>query len=190
MHYLSQRSQRVKLDVGLSEENLVLSGVPQGSALGPLLFILFTADLRNIIDNDWNIHLYADDTQLYKSCVPEQNNVVLNELCNVLSSVSVWATDNGLVLNPTKTKLMCIGSKQLVNKANECVRTQVTLNNTVVNLCDSAKNLGIIMNSYLNFENHVTKKLSISYAKFKALWRYKYILSPVTKWNLTNSDIK
>lgn len=188
-HYLSERSQIVKLDIGLSEENRVLSGVPQGSVLGPLLFIIFTADLHNIITNNWNIHLYADDTQLYKSCDPELNNVVLNELCNVLSSVSLWSSNNGLVLNPTKTKLMCIGSKHLVSKANESVNTDVVLNDTIVNMCDSAKNLGIIMDTYLNFEKHVTKKLSISYAKFKSLWRYKHVLSPVTKWNLTNSLI-
>ena len=61
--FLSNRQQRVLVDGNFTQFKSVVSGVPQGSVLGPLLFILYTADMRNDLEN--NIISYADDTTLY-----------------------------------------------------------------------------------------------------------------------------
>jgi len=82
--YLSHRFQSVKcLDVTSSSLHDVTCGVPQGSVLGPLLFILYTAGLSKIIqDHDLNSHFYADDSQIYSHCKP-------NEMPALIKNVSL-----------------------------------------------------------------------------------------------------
>jgi len=69
--YLSERFQYVRVRSGMSPTVLMRFGVPQGSVLGPIMFLLYTQDLAKLIDSHGlNVHLYADDTQVYSFSMP------------------------------------------------------------------------------------------------------------------------
>ena len=100
--YLSGRSQYVEYNGHKSEELPVTTGVPQGSTLGPLLFLIYIIDLP-IVSNVFNMVMYADDTTLF--CNIDNNgdeHVINNELCKK----SEWLGANNLSLNISKTKFM------------------------------------------------------------------------------------
>jgi hypothetical protein len=93
--YLTDRSQRVKLDDCLSPNVSIPFGVPQGSVLGPLLFSLYTTPLSNVIEGHSVPHqLYADDTQLYLSFSANESAGSLQSLQSCLDSVQNWMSLN------------------------------------------------------------------------------------------------
>lgn len=188
-NYLSSRYQAVKIENNISVDLSVSYGVPQGSILGPILFTIFTADLPSVLRDNWNIHLYADDTQVYKSCLPLEVNGIVSELNNNLQCISEWSKSNGLRLNPSKTTVICIGSKSAVNKANVELTQQIVLNDTVISISENVRDLGIIIDKNINFEKHAIKKCGEGYAKLKSLWKFKDVLPQDIKWNLTNALI-
>ena len=106
-NYLCDRTQRVCFN-GISSNPIpVLSGVPQGSILGPLLFCIFINDLPSILSH-CNIHMYADDVQLYYHSSIEN---ISNCICNInsdLNMVSIWAAKQELKLNEAKSQAIII----------------------------------------------------------------------------------
>lgn len=187
--YLSNRSQVVKLDNVFSSELLVPCGVPQGSILGPLMFTIFTADLPTILPASCRIHLYADDTQIYISCDPSYSTETVSELNVALTSIAVWSSDNGLIINPLKSTAMCVGTSAKCNIALHTLNSDIVLNQNVIDIKHSAKNLGVIFDDRLCFEEHVIAKCQQSYAKFRTLYKFKYVLPSEVKWKLLNSVI-
>ena len=103
----------VKLDGGLSEGLLIKAGVPQGSILGPLLFIMFINDLPNSIKESRCL-VYADDTTLYATGTNSHNiEFALNE---DLKNVSQWFRQNRLKLNVAKTKFMVVQPRNMSSR--------------------------------------------------------------------------
>ena len=113
--YLTNRSSFVKIDSSSSPCTTIDTGVPQGSVLGPLLFVLFISPIANVINSDQpngnnsiSFHQYADDTQLYigtnSSTLAHQ--VALIESCT--QRVHDWLLNNGLHLNPTKSEAIAV----------------------------------------------------------------------------------
>lgn len=188
-NYLSGRSQIVKIDDVLSTDLTISKGVPQGSILGPLLFIIYTSDLPNILTSNCSMHLYADDAQLQIASDPQNPNVSIMELNENLVRVSEYSKNHGMVINPNKTVALCIGNKGMSDKTIQNLTCDILLDNNQINLSDSAKNLGVIIDQYLNFEKHVISKCSIGYCKLKYIYKFKYILPCDVKWRLTNALI-
>ncbi|XP_028156407.1 uncharacterized protein LOC114349991 [Ostrinia furnacalis] len=121
--YLTQRQQYVELKktdgtVFISQRKPVTRGVPQGSILGPILYILYSADIINHI-TDCHYHLYADDLQLYISFPPSDFAAAISKVNNQLSRISIWCTSNCLVLNPRKSKFMLTGSPKGLEKLKD-----------------------------------------------------------------------
>ena len=114
--YLCHRKQRVSLNNNLSSTSEVIHGVPQGSILGPLLFLIFINDLHLYLQNNTStIDLYADDTTIYYSC----SNILMLErnLQKSLDCLQIWCRENGMILNTDKTKVMLITSRQKRNES-------------------------------------------------------------------------
>ena len=110
--YLTGRSQRIKLGNCLSSRSDLSFGVPQGSALGPLLLTIYTTPLSSLISGHAiPHHLYADDSQLYVSFSSGDSATVLNGLQSCLASVQSWMLTNKLKLNPDKTEFL-IGNER------------------------------------------------------------------------------
>jgi len=95
--FLLGRSQRVRVDGQLSEEVRVISGVPQGSVLGPLLFLAYVNDIwRN---TEYNIRLFADDCIIYRKITDSKD---IEKLQKDLNRLEEWAVENEMKINPDK----------------------------------------------------------------------------------------
>ena len=126
----------------------VLSGVPQGSVLGPLLFLVYIDDVSNILLSDGSIlNLYADDMLLYKSMKSSEDysHLQLDIDCN-----SDWVRRNNLMLNPTKCKAMTISRKR-----NSVYPTQFLLNGIRLEQVETFKYLGVLLSSDLLWSAHI-----------------------------------
>ena len=156
--YLSSRSFTVSINIKSSPFQL-LYGVPQGSVLGPLLFILYTTPLSHIISqSSVNHKLYADDTQLFLSFSPcnFQQNIQL--LQNTISEISSWMASNFLSLNSSKTEFLLIGLPTQLAKIDNPSLSMPS--STSIKPVASARNLGVIFDSNLSFliTSHTSQK--------------------------------
>lgn len=178
--YLHDRSQMVTIDKGdgtVLESTLrpLTRGIPQGSILGPLLFTLYTADVTNCIRNSM-YHIYADDLQVYISA--EKNNIH-NAVKNInadLNRISEWSLRNCLNLNPTKTKFMVLGSRrqtQTIIDANP----QISIEGVNIERVDTARNLGLLMDSRLSFEGYITEVVRTCFYRLRVLYNIRACLS-------------
>ena len=125
-------------------------GVFQGSALGPLLFTVFSNDL-SLFSGDAAVFQYADDTQLLVS--GPQND--LGELISRMeASLDGWFCGNALKVNTSKTQLMVFGSRQNLRKMPAFT---VSLRDTELEPCAPVGNLGVVFDSTLSWEAHVSE---------------------------------
>ena len=115
--YLFSRSFTVNAAGHTSNPQTLSCGVPQGSVLGPLLFILYTSPLSKLISSSSvDHHLYTDDTQLFISFSPHSLSDAINHLRNTITQISAWMTANLLCLNPSKTEFLIIGLREQLGK--------------------------------------------------------------------------
>ena len=165
--YLSNRSQTVLIDQSQSHKLPLLLGVPQGSVLGPLLFTLYTTPLSHLLSSmSMNFHFYADDTQIYISFSNTDTDQALRKLTGALDSIFSWFCANRLAVNPSKTEYLLIGtSKQRSMILNSSIHFQ---NNALIP-SKSARNLGVIFDSELNFKDHISSVCRSSFFQIRQL---------------------
>ena len=111
--YLSGRSFRVLYGGSMSSIVYILCSVPQGSVLGPRLFILYSADLEDIAkEHCVTIHSFADDTQLYLHCSRNDTTTTIARLEQCIVDINYWMSANRLKLNMDKTELLWAGMRR------------------------------------------------------------------------------
>ena len=103
--YLNERYQRVVIGNKMSHKCRVTSGVPQGSILGPTLFILFLNDITKDLSPDTNIAMYADDTKIWRRIRKQDDHWILQRDINSLMN---WATSNKMKFHPSKSHVLSI----------------------------------------------------------------------------------
>lgn len=187
--YLCNRSQQVKVTANnvISEStNLTLkSGVPQGSLLGPILFVLYMFDIHKEVKYCM-FHSYADDQQISLSYNPSEAANACVKINEDLQRLAQYSAKHGLVLNAKKTNSINIGSKKLLGKINEA-DMQLKVNGNIISSSKTVKNLGIIFDSHLTFNEHVVHTIQTCYSKLRYMYQFKYILSKKVKLKLIES---
>ncbi len=150
--YLTGRSFRVAWGGEVSKAHKLVTGVPQGSVLGPLLFSTYTTSLAPIIQaHGFSYHFYADDTQLYLSFRPDDPTVAAR-ISGCLADISAWMKEHHLQLNLAKTEL-------LVFPATPTLQHDFTiqLGSSTITPSASVRNLGVIFDDQLTFKEHIAK---------------------------------
>ena len=167
--YLKGRTQRVVIGGSMSSELPVLSGVPQGSIIGPTLFVLFLNDIVHGLDTKTNILMYADDTKIWRQMNDSVDHITLQHDIDYLHN---WALRNKMKFHPSKCKVL------MVSKLNPpfidvlpCIQYFYTLGNTLLDYTQSEKDLGITINRTLNFSEHTDSLYNRANQRFGLLKR-------------------
>ena len=144
-NYLKNRKQIVRMGTASSQEISVSSGVPQGSHLGPLLFIIFINDLSSILE-DVEYLLFADDLKIFKSIRSNDDALTLQK---ALSEFAKWCALNDLNLNPAKCKFITFSRSRFASIP------AYTLNSVSIEQVTSIRDLGVIFDQKMSFTEHI-----------------------------------
>ena len=178
--FLDGRTQRVHLLDSTSSVESVRSGVPQGSILGPLLFLLYTADIPLIAsDFGLNVQCYADDGQLYISSKAGAAESSIELVTACINQLDQWMSSNRLKLNSDKTQLIWLGSRQQLLKVNS---DSILLGASTVRFQSSVVDLGVVLDSNLSMRDHVSRLCRTSYYQLRQL---RFIRRSLTTWACT-----
>ena len=179
--YLSDRSQRVSIDGVMSEKFDLDCGVPQGSCLGPLLFVIYSSKLFQIIQTHLpDAHCYADDSQLYLSFKPgnvscEKIALHAMELC--IADIKTWMLSDKLKLNSEKTEFLIIGTRQQLSKINVPDLSIAIGDCRVEPSTEPVKNLGSWFDSQLTMVPHINKSCGAAFYHLHNIRRIRKYLS-------------
>ena len=146
--FLANRTQRVKVGNEYSEKGNVISGIPQGSILGPVLFTIFINDLPDNIESTCKV--FADDTKIYNT--PRNNDIIQRDLCKLED----WSHKWQLHFNTAKCKVLHIG------KTNPEMDYKMKLGDSHISIskCEQEKDLGVTFDKYLSFDVHINNAIS------------------------------
>ena len=148
-NYLSHRSQRVVMNGHSSSWLPVRSGVPQGSILGPLLFLVYIDNLSQIsLSTGSQLLMYADDILLYK---PISSLREMEDLQDDVSQICDWISRNHLTLNAAKTKYMIVSRR----KRPTCPYPPLVLDGTAIEMVSHFKYLGVWISDDLTWGKHI-----------------------------------
>ena len=177
--YLMARRQRASIPGALSDSLSLDFGVPQGSCLGPLLYIIYSSKLFQIIERHLpNSDCYADDSQLHLSFRPDelfcsqQDAIVADE--NSVKDIRLWMEHDKLLLDDEKTEFLIIGTRQQLSKVNI---SSITMGNSDVVRSSVVRNLGVFIDDKLLMNSHINKICNTSFYYLHNIKRIRKHLS-------------
>ena len=146
--YLNQRKQYVNFQNIASQKSVIKCGVPQGSILGPLLFLLYVNDIANVSEILLPL-IFADDTNLFVQgkTITETSEIMNSEMVKVV----VWLNANRLMLNTEKTHYIIFHSNKKKIKSQNSIR----IGNTDIERVESTKFIGVNLDERLTWEKHI-----------------------------------
>ena len=152
--FLTGRTQVVNFADEHSSSSTLTCGVPQGSAVSPLLFSLNTADVVRIAQSFCvSVHCYADDLQFYVHCRADDAATAITQLLACIQAIDRWMGSNTLKLNPDKTQFIWLGSRQQLSAVD--VTPLHLHDSTVIMPSTTVRNLGAVFDCEMTMLYHV-----------------------------------
>lgn len=182
--YLTDRTQLVNVNGLNSDFANVTCGVPQGSILGPLLFLCYVNDMSISIDKDCKLLLYADDSAILFA--HRDPNLVSEKLGKVMESCETWLVDNKLSLHLGKTECMLLGSKRKLKRINSF---SVRCGDHNIVSQEKVKYLGLVIDNILSGEEIVNSIIQKVNSRLKFLYRQSKCLNANTRKTLSSALI-
>ncbi|KAB0794201.1 hypothetical protein PPYR_13821 [Photinus pyralis] len=156
-------------------------GVPQGSILGPVLFLLYINDIERAYSTA-KFTLYADDTSLQLS--DKSQTVLENKCCELLQSLSNWFSHNDLYFNVAKTQVV-----RFHHPKKHVQQLSLSLNNLPLLQTNKVKFLGVTIDEHLNWKAHCTELVSKLHSTIFLIKNLKHVLTLPQIINLYHSEI-
>uniref|UniRef100_A0A1I8BY63 Reverse transcriptase domain-containing protein n=1 Tax=Meloidogyne hapla TaxID=6305 RepID=A0A1I8BY63_MELHA len=160
-NFITNRKFTVKINESYSDDYHVTSGVPQGSVLGPVLFLIYINDLPDIIPVGISIKLFADDVKLY---VTHKSNQERKQLELALINISQWCKEWKIKIAPTKSFVLHLG--------NNNPKHQYKLDQNIITEVQSIRDLGILIDNKLKFTEHISNIIKSAYYRMRLLFKY------------------
>ena len=164
--FLERRQQQVLVNGSYSSWETVRSGIPQGTVLGPTLFLIFVNDLPMCLSTD--CALFADDTTTY--AIGRDTQLICTNLSSAMSAASNWAQSWGMLFNAEKSEHLSISSNGRPDS------NEITMGNTKIPKVSSHKHLGVTVQNTLKWTEHIKNIYEPSHAK-----RYQVRLAAVSR---------
>ena len=178
--FLSGREQVVRVNGELSSPKPVISGIPQGSVLGPLLFVLYINDLPDVVKS--NILLFADDTKIFNQVKSRSDALLIQEDINELEQ---WSDKWLLRFNTDKCHVLTLGKIENIQHT-----FRYTLYDKELDHVFEEKDLGVIIDMDLNFEEHMSSKIGKANGIMGLIRRTFSYLDPITFKKLYTSFVR
>ena len=159
--YLSNRKQRVTALGATSSEKPVMSGVPHGSILGPILFLLYVSDLPDVLEHS-KVASFADDTKIFKRVDSHTDGALIQQ---DLHSLERWSATSGLVFNQDKCKCQHISRRKTVTEF------PYTIKNRALSVTPEEKDLGIWVMCKLTWSKHTLDRCAAANKLLRFLHR-------------------
>ena len=152
---------------------MMAHGVPRGFILGPALFNIYINDLPHIL-NSCSLESYVDYSKLYLSFSVKDAEDAAARLTADLQRIAAWCCSHSLLINPDTTKLLLFGTRPMLNKVPDSFH--VTLLGKENSTVPSARDLGVILDTFLTYDEHITSVVSKCIASLCQINRVKHIL--------------
>lgn len=174
--FLTNRTQTVKIGDSFSEVALLLFGVVQGSILGPRLFNIYIRSVyKRVAPTKFEIVGFADDHQLIKQFLIQLKVTALGEdIRDCLDVIANWMSEHFLCLNQSKTKIIVVAPPAIKKKI---VIGGVIIDKSCIRFVESAKNLGVMIDSMLTFEEQIQKVVKSCFLTIRKLSKVRIYLS-------------
>lgn len=185
-NYFQGRQQAVLVDKISSNFIDIQNGVPQGSTLGPTLFIIYTFRLCQHLQFCTS-HFYADDTQMYLSCRENELDEAQRRINSDLQTLYSTSNKYCLTVNPSKSKVLLFGNRRARTRVENTIR--VNMNSEIIPLCGSAKNLGLIIDTTLRYTLHVNMIIKRAFCNLKLIYANRQLLDRNSKLVLCESMV-
>jgi len=184
--YITDRIQLVCVEDNLSDQVPVISGVPQGSILGPMLYTIYSSFIYQSL-NHCQYHAYADDTQIYHSFSEEELISGVDLINADLGSLVQASKAHNLLLNTNKCSVLLFGNRQALERVKN--RVLISIDNKPLPILSSARNLGVIFDSSLRFKSHISSITQKSFCVLRSLYSARDVLPRQLKIILCDSLI-
>ena len=173
--YLESRYQYVQCGEITSRKMKIRCGVPQGSVLGPTLFLLYINDLPSV-SNFFNFRLFADDSNLFHTFPADRTEIDANEINININKIQEWCIANKLTINSLKTKFMMIGSR----RRKITLSGRLIIGEEVIEEVDEANFVGITIDKHLTWRNHIKAVNSCIRKRVGILFRLRHVVPQYT----------